>query len=271
MRGKKPNYNYAQQAARALLQKHNMSKLPVNIRSIIHSQNDITMVTYQEAQKRFNCTEKEIIESVGSKDGTLQYANASKEYLIIYNENVVSQEKMRWTLAHELGHYILGHLDNVNTSIINEDGLTKTEYYILESEANAFTRELLAPPPVLRALDVFDVQSISQLCGLSPTASKQVKNFLKKGKDEYNIRYYEDNPIKILFSDFISQKKMTNPSENEPKIITKCPRCINDIEQQDSSYCIYCGIYLINKCTGIDINAEEYRKQTMTKIGRAHV
>lgn len=53
---------------------------------------------------------------------------------------MISRARKRWTIAHELGHIMLGHLDLSNLS-----DLTDQEHSIYELEANTFARELLAP------------------------------------------------------------------------------------------------------------------------------
>lgn len=51
----------------------------------------------------------------------------------------------RWSLAHELGHIILGHYDLYVVDTVDEDRLTEKERYILDREADIFTEELLLP------------------------------------------------------------------------------------------------------------------------------
>ncbi|MBS4203694.1 ImmA/IrrE family metallo-endopeptidase [Lederbergia citrea] len=265
MKRTKPNYNLAQKMARDVLIQHRVTELPVKVSSIIDSISDIKLLTYNQMKKITNLTEKEISDTNGSRDGVIRYLSNRKKYVIAYNENVVSKKKINWTLAHELGHYMLEHLHQTNCSLSNGKSLSETESYIVESEANAFTRELLAPPPVLRALNVFDEKAISNLCDLTPSASKQVKKFLTKGKKEFNIHYSEDHPIRIQFSDFIEKMNGLgqNNTEGIPITVKKCPNCNNNVEKPDFKYCIYCGTYLINKCTGFNISDDDYNKLTI--------
>ena len=74
------------------------------------------------------------------------------------------KNRIRFTIAHELGHIESGHLDKINCL-----GLTMTAHYdndsqsvIFENEANSFARNLLAPLP----------ETISYLlkCGFSFTS-----------------------------------------------------------------------------------------------------
>ena len=58
--------------------------------------------------------------------------------LILYDDRVTNVGRRNWTIAHELGHVILGHTE-----------LTKTA----EREADAFAAEFLMPEAVIHYLD----------------------------------------------------------------------------------------------------------------------
>lgn len=203
----KARFYFAESKARALLYNHGINKLPVNIEKIIEAFDDLQTITYQQAKKHFNCTEKEISEQIGSKDGVLIYSEILKKHLIVYNENVVSSEqKTRFTLAHELGHYVLDHL-NINDS----NNLIVSEYHeIYEKEANAFARELLAPQPVLMQLDIESAEDISNICNITLSAAEYIKMFLTKGMHQYNKKYSDSHAIVKLFENYIEKNKVVN-------------------------------------------------------------
>lgn len=58
--------------------------------------------------------------------------------IILYDDDVTNVGRRNWTIAHELGHILLGHTD---LSRLNEH------------EADAFAAELLMPEAVIRYLD----------------------------------------------------------------------------------------------------------------------
>ena len=72
-------------------------------------------------------------------------------YITIYDESK-PPERIRWTLAHEIGHIVLGHFEFENTSFF--EGITSEEYKTLETEANYFAKELLAPIWVLNEIGI---------------------------------------------------------------------------------------------------------------------
>lgn len=66
--------------------------------------------------------------------------------LILYDNKITNEGRRNWTIAHELGHILLGHEE---ISKINE------------READAFAAELLMPEAVIRYLDARNDETIS--------------------------------------------------------------------------------------------------------------
>lgn len=56
-----------------------------------------------------------------------------------------SPQRQRFTLAHELGHWLMGHGDTVVDNIRRRDEVSSTATDAEEIEANAFAAELLMP------------------------------------------------------------------------------------------------------------------------------
>lgn len=79
------------------------------------------------------------------------------EWIICYNDQK-RRERVRFTIAHEIGHYSLGHCH-----------IGKEE----ESEANFFAGYLLAPPPLIyNTIDNPSTHNISNMFELSKEASE---------------------------------------------------------------------------------------------------
>lgn len=56
-----------------------------------------------------------------------------------------NQGRDRWSVAHELGHIVLGHYELYRVDTVLYDRLTDRERYILDREADVFAEELLMP------------------------------------------------------------------------------------------------------------------------------
>ena len=97
-------------------------------------------------------------------------------YMILYNE-ARPGTRIRFSLAHELGHIVLGHLNNERTEI-SRGGVDDPTYYALEGAANTFAGNLLAPPILIDDFlsgAEFNVERISTRFNISPSATKDYR------------------------------------------------------------------------------------------------
>ena len=81
----------------------------------------------------------------------------------IFVSDQVSQERQRFTAAHELGHILLGHVGHYE--LVNREPSQKDNP--IEQAANVFASRLLAPACVLWALDARTPEQIAALCRIS--------------------------------------------------------------------------------------------------------
>ena len=80
-------------------------------------------------------------------DGRIVYGKRGKA-LITVNSNLTYEPRKRFTIAHELGHFVLGH----NKKEVIHDNEASMEFYksgSQETEANQFASELLMPTSIL--------------------------------------------------------------------------------------------------------------------------
>lgn len=85
----------------------------------------------------------------------------------IFVSKCCSPERQRFTIAHELGHILLGHVGKVE--LVNREPAPGDNP--IEQEANVFASRLLAPACVLWALDVRESEDIAALCRISHRAA----------------------------------------------------------------------------------------------------
>ncbi len=100
-------------------------------------------------------------------------ANRNGHYIIIYNDSD-DFFRIRWTIAHELGHYYLNHnFENQN------------EYDAQEIEANYFASQLLMPIELLLLLDQYyylEELVLEKYCRVSHEAAKNRLNYYFRRK-----------------------------------------------------------------------------------------
>lgn len=86
------------------------------------------------------------------------------ETQVFINDKIHNRNRRRFTLAHELGHALLGHnLDEIHYRNSEIDSQTDAQ----EVEANIFARDILMPATVLAALDIHTPEEIMHLCNVS--------------------------------------------------------------------------------------------------------
>ena len=124
--------------------------------------------------------------------------------LIFLNDFDTCKVKRRFTIAHLLGHIILGHDNYANRYNISE---TDSTSHPLCTHANVFARELLMPTCVLQALDATKAKEIETLCDVTPVLSEQAEQRVKLTHHQPNSLHELEIEVLSLFGRFIRQKK----------------------------------------------------------------
>lgn len=195
-----PDYNLATKMAYLYLVLYAPPVLPIDVFSLIRqSEKKIKIMTFSSWKKKLKI-EGEMIDIFGSEYGITIYDTKKKIYLIIINDKKCRCTQ-RWTIAHELGHIFLGHLEN-EEYISNRRSVTECVESFLnnsgdkfEKEANTFAKHLLAPFPIIKkiaeALGGYNIQPyiLEEIFEISSPASNNIINHLNK------LHYLPSNPI----------------------------------------------------------------------------
>jgi Zn-dependent peptidase ImmA (M78 family) len=161
-------FSYIENIAKNILTECDCFELPINVNKLVEKQG-INLVEHEFGE--------DIYGVLVIKDG---------KYTIGFNKNN-HPVRQRFTIAHELGHYILGH----NKDGVNIDTLTRnyhsvqtvffrnndssTGEYMQEREANAFAAALLMPQDLLvekleKCRFNFDMDILAKEFGVSTQA-----------------------------------------------------------------------------------------------------
>lgn len=124
--------------------------------------------------------------------------------LIFLNDVDTCKVRRRFTIAHLLGHIILGHKNSENRYCINENDSTLHPLCI---HANIFARELLMPTCILQALEVTKAKEIASLCDVTKILSEQAEQRIKLSYHHPNSLNELELEILLQFGRFIRQKK----------------------------------------------------------------
>ncbi|MDN6414919.1 ImmA/IrrE family metallo-endopeptidase [Staphylococcus gallinarum] len=153
----------AAKAVEALIETNYIDEFPLPIKEIIENDKNVQLFTFNDFCKMTDYTINELIDYGGSDEAF--HIKKGNKFAIIYNENVY-KKRLRFTLAHEYGHYIMQHkgVSYKQTHMHQDKNRTKLEEY----EANSFASCLLFPlnvrykyRSVLSAADAADMFDIS--------------------------------------------------------------------------------------------------------------
>lgn len=123
-----------------------------------------------------------------SEDGFSIVRNGN---IYIFYNNMQIPERVRFTIAHEIGHVVLGH--HLTNDALSHKGLIKNKS--METEANVFARNLLAPAPIL-----IDLKSL-------PPSDIGANSFgVSKTFMEIRYGYLADDYKSIKYSDRVMEK-----------------------------------------------------------------
>lgn len=146
-----------------------INKLPIKISKVLTNLN-IALYTYQNNYAEI--ADLGLEELTKTSDG---FTVVRRNQYVIFYDNTQLPARIRFTLAHELGHIILesGFSETasgiVYTTRNNEPNKNDNPE---ETAANMFAARLLAPSCVLHELKLFTVEEIMQYCSISKSAAE---------------------------------------------------------------------------------------------------
>lgn len=167
----RPDYSKATNAAYEVLSRRSSLSLSTNVFSIIEEdlRETCRLLTYGQAVFLYGasleCLKAESEYGFSIVDGK------TGRRVILYNEEM-PVGAIRFTLAHEIGHAVLGHEDEEDPNA--------------EKEANCFARNLLCPIPVVIELDAKTLSDYVLLFDITERMARVAVD--KRGTDRYYIR-----------------------------------------------------------------------------------
>lgn len=117
----------------------------------------------------------------GQTDG---FCTVTKNHTYIFFDSSLPSGRQRFTVAHEIGHLLLGHVGPGMATVENREptGSEREE----ERQANQFAARLLAPACVLHEIGALTPEAIQQVCGISRQAAQfraeRMMELEKRGK-----------------------------------------------------------------------------------------
>lgn len=152
------NYQNARDAAWRILLDCGVEQLPVNLTDICKKLG-VRVRKYEDTRG--------LPEAALQTDGLTFFSWGRP--VILYNQDKPPM-RIRFTIAHELGHLVLGHVAPGQQTTVNREPSPTDDP--VETAANQFAARLLAPACVLWGLDIHTPEEIAQLCHISQQAAQ---------------------------------------------------------------------------------------------------
>lgn len=276
-----PRFDFVTKKAYDLLFELGIKSFPIKAEQVLEELSDfIECQPWSKAKKIMNAKDPFNLHQTKA-DAKSMKRRDSNLYLIVYDDRSgYSPERINWSILHEIGHILLGHLDEFDVTALDRGGLTKEAYGVLEVETNWFVSELLMPTPIVRQFDRMDVDEISILFGVSEEAAeKKYKRAYEKGYmytkyDELLLRHFYHFLTTDLLATLYRQIYAFYGfpvKVKYAKICRKCPSCYSFVADEKAVRCYHCGeeLELKTKYRLPFSQVEEMTKLAKTK-GYAH-
>lgn len=275
---KKARYGYCVKKACEFLEEFEINSYPIDVISLINRQK-WGLTAYSELMELYNCDRDTVCRCLRSIDGYSQ--QDADNVSIAYNDDASYGDRIRFTLMHEIGHIYLKHFIDFDLTLLHREP-TVAEYKVLENEANAFARNVLAPISMVNQLKDKSFENVSHSFGITHDASVTRVSLLPN--DSYYLKQQNltHRMTGILFKFYtktvcrncnaffytrhrkycpICGSKNTLEWGNGNKMeyplletyqngkLAECPVCKNEETDIEGDFCQICGTNLVNKCS----------------------
>lgn len=289
--GKKDiRYRHVSETIYKLLKQLNIHSYPINLKYVIEELGNLGIIIeiekYSQYAKYRGISIQAAENVLKSKYGATSRFPQNNLYIIFYNDTNQTEGRINWTIAHEIGHIVLGHHILAKTNQLYRGGISPSLYESLENEAEWFAQDFMCNPFVLSKCGFTNPKDIKEWCVISDEASANRVENIKNIKSRYCNTW--DYKIIEVFDNFIDSFSIYNHcilcgkkhktkkgyicnecikvsctgghemiyndgiklSNNNRASV--CPVCGNEHILGDSNFCHICGAYIVQKCIGIN-------------------
>lgn len=278
----KPRFNYVTEKAYNFLLEHGYSTFPISPMQVLDDISEyVRWMPWSEAKKKLKCSDPFHLMTLGAEARTIRCRDNGL-YLMIYDDvHYNSERRILWTLMHEIGHIVLGHLLEFEDTALSRGGLTKKGYEVLEIEAHYFAAEVMMPTVLMKYFHHISVEKMELLFGVSEEAAK------KKYKRVFETSYIPDSPCeqklyrnffnyiendvdKTIYTNIYGSWGLPHKSKYVP-LCRKCSGCLSYVSDSESVFCPFCGEEM-NKETAYRTSFQRFRDmQQFYKLpGKSH-
>ena len=158
------NYQQARDASWKILLDCGVDSLPVDVLDVAR-QLGVRVFSYEQGARIIR---RHKLQRIAERTDGFSFVVCGSP--IVFFKAGTSRQRARFTIAHELGHICLNHLEWNRPTVVNREPGPHDNPR--ETAANQFAARLLAPACVLWALDIHTPEDIARLCDISLPAAR---------------------------------------------------------------------------------------------------
>ena len=165
---------------------HNIQTVPVDVK-LLCMHLDVELVPLSEIENGTGLSMWDVFEIWGNEDGTaiVDFSENRKIFKIAYNDR--TPRRSMFTIAEEIGHIILGHLEDPSFSVFSQTYEDET-YLKYEEKARIVAGLLICPPNFYYKNEQhLNEVNLSDLCHISKACAHVRIDVLNKYRDEINM------------------------------------------------------------------------------------
>lgn len=248
----KPRFDYVTQTAYKFLLECGYTRFPISPYDVLDElKDDVVCLPWSKARKVLKSEDPFHLRQLQAEGRTIRMRETGIYYIVYDDVTVNSPDRISWTIMHEIGHIILGHLVEFSETALSRGGTTSKQYGVLEVEAHYFAAEFLMPTAILKYYTGITVDEIALLFGVSDKAAEKKykrvfeSDYLPTGEyDRLVIRNFykflitdaDDAIYRSIYRTWgIPWKTKYVP------VCRKCPDCYSYIDDPKAQHCSYCG------------------------------
>ena len=248
----KPRFDYVTQTAYKFLLECGYTRFPISPYDVLDElKDDVVCLPWSKARKVLKSEDPFHLRQLQAEGRTIRMRETGIYYIVYDDVTVNSPDRISWTIMHEIGHIILGHLVEFSETALSRGGMTSKQYGVLEVEAHYFAAEFLMPTAILKYYTGSMVYDRALLFGVSDKAAEKKykrvfeSDYLPTGEyDRLVIRNFykflitdaDDAIYRSIYRTWgIPWKTKYVP------VCRKCPDCYSYIDDPKAQHCSYCG------------------------------
>ena len=253
-----PRFDFVTKTAYDFLLECGYSRFPISPFDVLKQLEDyLECLPWSEAKKILKSDDPFHLRQQKAEARTIRMRGDGRYWIVYDDVTVNSDERISWTIMHEIGHILLGHLVDFGETALDRGGLTSEKYGVLEVEAHYFAAEFLMPTALLKYFSDITVDEISLLFGVSEPAAQ--KKYDRVFKATYLPASEYDQKLIRNFYDFLDRGIEDTIYHNIYRmwgipwkskyvpLCRKCPECYSYISDPKAIYCPHCGFRLDQK------------------------